>query len=252
MDDTTQGIYNRIWENGWDAGAEWLPAKKTQYRLSLELMKRYPLSGHVLDVGGGNASFWRFAQGVRKNIISLTICDISTYALKKAQEQGISTVVMDIASFSPAYAKQFDSICCFEVMEHIREDEEAIKNCFRMLKPGGYFYLSVPRSLRFWSKADEISHHIRRYETGELIQKLKNSSFHINWVFTWGFSIFRLYQKLKGNMSLSFGRKNKNNRGLQLLSYFLYHLFKLEDLFHSNGGMYLYIVAQKPLAATRI
>lgn len=245
MRNSRQNIYDNIWEEGWDEGANWMPVKMTQYRLSLKLIKLFPLKGEVLDVGGGNASFWEFAKGVRKSLPSLTLCDISTYALERAQKKSFKTLVMDITSPYPAFNKKFDAICCFEVMEHIQEDEKAMKNCFNMLKLGGYFYLSVPRFKRFWLEVDEVSCHVRRYETEEMILKLQKAGFDIRLVFTWGSFLFRLYQKLKGNLKPSFGKKKKN-KIIRLISYFIYHFFKFEDWLRSRKGIFLYIVAQKP------
>lgn len=245
MRNSNQSLYDHIWEEGWDEGADWLPIKLTQYRLSLKLIKLFPLKGEVLDVGGGNASFWEFAKDLRKNLTSLTLCDISPYATERAQKKGIKTVVMDITSSYPVFNEKFDAICCFEVMEHIQEDAKAIKNCFNMLKSGGYFYLSVPRSKHFWTKSDKTSCHVRRYETEEMILKLEKAGFDIKRVLTWGSFLFRLYQRLKGNLDPSFG-KRKKNKIMQLLSYFIYHFFKVEDWLQSKKGILLYVVAQKP------
>lgn len=245
MRNSSQNTYDHIWEEGWDEGADWLPAKMTQYRLSLKLIKQFPFKGEVLDVGGGNGSFWEFAKGLRENLSSLTICDISTYALKRAQRKNMKTVVIDITSPYPVFNEKFDAICCFEVMEHIQEDEKAIKNCFNMLKSAGYFFLSVPRFKRFWSEVDEVSCHVRRYETEEMILKLQKAGFEIRLVFTWGSFLFRLYQKLKGNLEPSFGKK-RGNKVIRLISYFIYHFFKFEDWLRSRKGIFLYIVAQKP------
>ena len=40
----------------------------------------------------------------------------------------------------------FDLVICSEVLEHLHEYNDAIKEIHRVLKPGGKFYASVPAS----------------------------------------------------------------------------------------------------------
>ncbi len=40
--------------------------------------------------------------------------------------------------------EQFDVILMDQVLEHVTEPDEALKNCNRMLKDGGYLWISVP------------------------------------------------------------------------------------------------------------
>lgn len=247
MTNSNKNIYDHLWKEGWEAGSDWMPVKITQYRLSLKLIRRFPLKGDVMDVGGGNTSFWEIAKDMRKSLNSLTICDISRYALERAQQKNIKIVLMDITSLQPGFIEKYDSVCCFEVLEHIRDDEKALKNCFDMLKARGYIYISVPASKSFWSKSDEMSHHIRRYETDEMVLMLKKSGFDIKYFFNWGSFLFRMYQRLKGDIGPSFGKVKKKNKFIRLISLLLYHFFKFEDWLTSKKGIFLYIVAQKPI-----
>lgn len=44
----------------------------------------------------------------------------------------------------PAPDASFDSALCTAVLEHLEEPEQAVRECFRMLKPGGVAVYSVP------------------------------------------------------------------------------------------------------------
>lgn len=44
----------------------------------------------------------------------------------------------------PAEGNTFDSAICTAVLEHLEEPEQAIRECHRVLKPGGYAIYSVP------------------------------------------------------------------------------------------------------------
>ncbi|MEG3066539.1 methyltransferase domain-containing protein [Acetomicrobium sp.] len=41
-------------------------------------------------------------------------------------------------------SNQFDCIICYHVLEHIPDDQMAMKEIFRVLKPGGWAILQVP------------------------------------------------------------------------------------------------------------
>jgi SAM-dependent methyltransferase len=44
----------------------------------------------------------------------------------------------------PSQSDEFDSAICTAVLEHLEEPEQAIRECFRVLKKGGYAIYSVP------------------------------------------------------------------------------------------------------------
>ena len=52
-------------------------------------------------------------------------------------------VKLDLAS-TPMRSDIFDAIICVHVLEHIQEDRKAIREIFRLLKPGGWTVISVP------------------------------------------------------------------------------------------------------------
>jgi SAM-dependent methyltransferase len=76
----------------------------------------------------------------------------------------------------------FDLVICAEVLEHIPEDEQAIREIVRVLKPGERLAVSVPRFFPesvcwFLSKAyrTDPGGHVRIYRRDELIRKLERS-----------------------------------------------------------------------------
>ncbi|MDZ4165810.1 MAG: class I SAM-dependent methyltransferase [Smithellaceae bacterium] len=82
----------------------------------------------------------------------------------------------------PFQDESFDAVICSEVLEHIRENHEAVRELVRVLKPKGTLAISVPRYLPeriCWaiSRAyhQEPGGHIRIYRKGEL-QTLFTSS----------------------------------------------------------------------------
>jgi hypothetical protein len=54
-----------------------------------------------------------------------------------------------------------------------------VQEVLRILKPGGFFFVSVPALQILWSKHDESVGHFRRYEKKPLVKLLKTNSFNI-------------------------------------------------------------------------
>jgi SAM-dependent methyltransferase len=75
--------------------------------------------------------------------------------------------------------ESFDLITLLEVLEHVDDDINGLKEINRILKPKGLFYLSVPVFPFLWSSHDYASHHKRRYTKKELLDKLSKSGFKV-------------------------------------------------------------------------
>ena len=69
----------------------------------------------------------------------------------------------------------FDVVGCFDVLEHIPDDQGALDSLAARVRPGGGLILTVPQHPRLWSAADEIGHHQRRYTRLLLLSRLKAS-----------------------------------------------------------------------------
>lgn len=109
----------------------------------------------------------------------------------------------------------FDIITCLDVLEHIREDEDYLKELHRVLVPGGHLVLFTPAVKLLWSQLDVKSHHIRRYNKLILSQKAKKAKFIIKDIKYFNYILFlpalpiRLIQKLP--------LFKKNNLGVDLI-----------------------------------
>jgi SAM-dependent methyltransferase len=102
----------------------------------------------------------------------------------------------------PIDQESLDLVCAFDVIEHIEEHEEAIKEVNRVLKCDGYIFLTVPAFNFLWSKHDEINHHFRRYKLKDLKKILKENGFIVEYSSYFNFFLFfpifiiRLFSKV--------------------------------------------------------
>ncbi len=69
----------------------------------------------------------------------------------------------------------FDLVCAFDVIEHVTEDERAVREMTRVCRPGGAVAVSVPAFMMLWSHHDVVNHHQRRYRLHELRRLFKSS-----------------------------------------------------------------------------
>ena len=97
--------------------------------------------------------------------------------------KGEWTVLQGNAMRLPFRDDTFDKIICSEVLEHVPDDEQGVRELFRVLKDGGELAVSVPAYLPetiYW-KLSEAYHtnpggHIRIYRQRELINLLRHNN----------------------------------------------------------------------------
>ena len=74
-------------------------------------------------------------------------------------------------------AAEFDLVCAFEVLEHIKDDEEAVVAWRGFIKPGGHLLLSVPAWQHRFGPTDRQVGHFRRYDPETLKELLGQAGF---------------------------------------------------------------------------
>ena len=134
-----------------------------------KLSKHVPPSGLILDVGSGIAP-------VSPDLKRTVLADISEEAMKNIDLTVIEKLVMSVTDMS--FEKGvFDCVLCSEVLEHVEDDTKSISELRRVLKAGGTLVVTVPFQKKCWGEDDDYVGHVRRYEPGELEEKLKVAGF---------------------------------------------------------------------------
>lgn len=111
----------------------------------LAFIKQYiDLTGKcILDVGCGGGIL---CEGMALQGANVTGLDVEAEALVSARahaqvsQLSIDYVCQPIESFTSI---AFDSITCMEMLEHVQEPQMVIQHCARLLKEGGYLFLST-------------------------------------------------------------------------------------------------------------
>jgi SAM-dependent methyltransferase len=72
-----------------------------------------------------------------------------------------------------------DAVVLLNVLEHIKEDEKAMRMLFRILKPGGIAILEVPSGSHLFDIYDELLRHYRRYDMKTFRSLTENVGFEV-------------------------------------------------------------------------
>ena len=94
------------------------------------------LSGRLLDIGCGTKPY--------KDMLSPFVEEHIGVDHEATFHDKSNVDLFGTAYEIPADDETFDSAICTAVLEHLEEPEQALRECFRVLKSGGYAIYSVP------------------------------------------------------------------------------------------------------------
>ncbi|MCL5265015.1 MAG: class I SAM-dependent methyltransferase [Chloroflexi bacterium] len=159
-----------------------------------------PFRGHVLDAGCGSGSLTlKLAKlGYVVDAVDLSPSFVDMVSLK-AHEAGLDgTVSAQVGNVTNLAFSDgaFDAVLCGEVLEHVGDDEGAVREFARVLKPEGICIVTVPADPRLWTNCDEWAGHCRRYTRDGLEHLFGRSSFEVISTKRWGFPFVQAYDRL--------------------------------------------------------
>lgn len=123
-----------------------------------------PPESEVLDVGGGAGAF---SQRLVDLGYSVTALDSDP---NKWQPTDIPFFRLDIdAGIAASVDQTFDAACCLEVIEHVENPWNLLREICAVVKPGGYLLLSTPNVTSFLSRATFVlTGRFHQFEEGDL------------------------------------------------------------------------------------
>lgn len=157
-----------------EAGNFWFRARN---KLILWALRTYrPNASTFLEVGCGTGYV---LSGIARACPEMTLSgsEIFLAGLSHAAKRVPSAHFMQMDARRIPFAKEFDAIGAFDVLEHIDEDEMVLAQLHRAIKPGGVLLLTVPQHPWLWSTSDEYAFHARRYTRAEIEQKVSTAGF---------------------------------------------------------------------------
>jgi len=79
----------------------------------------------------------------------------------------------------PEVRDGFDTVICLNVIEHVKDDRDALRNIRRVLAPGGNAVVLVPRGPELFGTLDEVLGHERRYTEASLREAAREAGFEV-------------------------------------------------------------------------
>jgi glycosyltransferase involved in cell wall biosynthesis len=200
----------------------------------------------VLEVGAGVGNMTRFL--VKRDRVIAT--DVDAKYLQVLHHLFDAYPHITVRRFDlnggppPASGERIDTILCLNVLEHIEDDDRALRAFNDVLEPGGRLVLLVPALRRLYGSLDRALDHYRRYEQEEVRDKLVGAGFEIE---KWWF--FNLLGVAGWYLNSRVFRRT-TFPPVQLTLYdWLVPLFRLESRFRLPLGMSLITVARKPASS---
>ena len=71
----------------------------------------------------------------------------------------------------------FDLAVALDVLEHVADDEAALRELARVVAPGGRLLVTVPQYGWLWGEHDVLAHHHRRYTRSVLLGRAAAAGF---------------------------------------------------------------------------
>ena len=204
------------------------------------------LGSKILEIGCGIGNITRLLMEDRFVVATDMDSDYLSYLeeISEGWENRPKIVKLDIASsISPELrGYQFDTVVCLNVLEHILDDANALRNIYQLLSPGGRLVLLVPAGQYLYNKLDNALEHYRRYKKKELTQKVLGSglnlikclSFNLPGILGWWIS---------GKI---FKRDVVEQKELSLFNFFVPLFRRLEQVIPPIIGLSLICIAYRP------
>jgi SAM-dependent methyltransferase len=142
------------------------------------LMEPY-LGERVLEVGAGHGTFTEILARDGRSVVASEISVRCAKVLKErfSNVESVEVIQGDIgvsASRGP-----FDTVILINVLEHIENDDDALRRLSAALRLGGWLVLWVPAFPALYSDFDRKVGHFRRYTLSGLEAQLRRTGFKV-------------------------------------------------------------------------
>jgi len=137
-----------------------------------EILKTVPyVKGRLLDIGCGEKPYLDIFSS---HTVSYTGIDIPQSLHKKD-----AVDIFANAHHLPFKKDTFDTVLCLEILEHVKQPLEVLKEIYRVLKPGCVLVLSAPQN--YWLHNDpEDLYRFSQQGLTEIVQR--QACFKINYI----------------------------------------------------------------------
>jgi SAM-dependent methyltransferase len=135
----------------------------------------------AVDLGGGVGGWVRYLRERRPEVFRpLALADSSRTALRMAGSvlpDGVERFQVDLMNLG--WEDQWDVAFLLDVIEHLPDDVETLRQARAALKPGGLLFVTTPAFKQFWSYNDDLAHHLRRYTRSDFARLAERANLQL-------------------------------------------------------------------------
>jgi SAM-dependent methyltransferase len=135
------------------------------------------------DIGAGFGLFIQELQNLHKSILDIEAIEPSDDLAAFCIEKGI-IVNKNMLENLVGVTKEYDLLTCFELFEHLHDPMVFLKDCYKMLNPGGHLLITTLNGHGFdiqvlWEKSNSIfpPHHLNFFNPVSMKNILKIAGF---------------------------------------------------------------------------
>lgn len=229
--------------------AIWLmPYKRNFYEREFRHLP-LPIPGaRLLDVGCGDGRFLKLAQAAGWEVFG---CDPDPVTATAAKENGIEIRQGGVEAFSDMLGS-FDVITMSHVIEHLHDPKGVSKEVYRLLKPGGIFWIETP-NIQSYGHDDFAQHwrglepprHLILFNWNALEWMLKNVGFHLGK----RLPQYDVYPRLAAkSLSIVRGLNPYENSRLTRLERLRGFPYIMRTRLHPEKSEFITLIAHKPIS----
>jgi len=106
--------------------------------------KLNPKSLADLGCGDGAILFGLQQKGLLEDVDNMVAIDLSQIRLERVKNNiaNVKTICSDVCDVKELKDNQLDLVICSQVIEHVDDDKKLLNEIYRVLKPGGFLYIS--------------------------------------------------------------------------------------------------------------
>ncbi len=241
--------------HGWGDAPD-LYGPRHDYRESLMMRRLRPAlpAGHVLNAGCGAGSFTLRLLDAGYDVTSV---DASEAFVERVRQLVGDRGAVELADLHALRfeAGAFDAIVCGEVLEHLDDDQTAVREFARVLKPGGVVLASVPANPWRYDWSDHWAGHRRRYTAAGLAERFTAAGFTDVDVTDYGFPLLGLYHRqvyrrmLKRRLERDGSDVGAPTGAMKRVAPLVRAAFELDTLFMGRRPGYFGLIASARLPA---
>ena len=128
----------------------------------VHFLNRKYYKNNFLEIGAGIGSFTDKYKRNIKNIFLTEIDKNNLNILKKKYQNDTNVTILE--NKVNKISQKFNTICHFNVLEHVKEDKEEIINCLNKINKDGYLVILAPAHNELYGNLDREVGHYRRYK----------------------------------------------------------------------------------------